>query len=85
MKHPVEPPNKGHFGANKNSVDLFSVERFSSLGGCKCIAGIILRPSAMSFLERFIVLCPYLGETTIIGSTVLRVSIKTNVKDIKEG
>ena len=28
----VEPPNKGHFGDNINSVDLFFVERFSSLG-----------------------------------------------------
>ena len=25
----------------------------------------------MSFVERFIILCPYLGESTIGGSTVL--------------
>ena len=25
----VEPLNKGHFGDNKNSADLFFVERFS--------------------------------------------------------
>ena len=40
----VEPPNKGHFGDSMNSADLFFVERFSSLGGSKCIVGIILGP-----------------------------------------
>ena len=40
----MEPPNKGHFGDNINSADLFFVERFSSLGGSKCIVGIILGP-----------------------------------------
>ena len=40
----VEPLNKGHFGDNINSADLFFVERFSSLGGSKCIVGIILGP-----------------------------------------
>ena len=48
------------------------VERFSSLRGSKCIVDIILGPQAVPFLERFIVLCPYLGESTIRGSTVLR-------------
>ena len=37
-----EPPNKGHFGDDINSADLFFVERFSSLGGSRCIVGIIL-------------------------------------------
>ena len=36
----VEPLNKGHFGDNMNSADLFFVERFSSLGS-KCIVGIV--------------------------------------------
>ena len=27
----------------------------------------------MSFVERFIILCPYLGESTIGGSTVLQI------------
>ena len=40
----VEPPNKGHFGDNINSADLFFVERFSSLGGSKCILGLTLGP-----------------------------------------
>ena len=38
----AEPPNKGHFGDHINSADSFFVERFSSLGGSKCILGIIL-------------------------------------------
>ena len=38
----VEPPNKGHFGGSINSADLSFVERFSSLGGSKCIVKIIL-------------------------------------------
>ena len=36
----VVPPNKGHFGGNKNLADLFLVERSSSLGGSKCFVGI---------------------------------------------
>ena len=31
----------------------------------------------MSFVERFITLCPYLGESTIGGSTVLYVDYHT--------
>ena len=38
----MEPLNKGHFGNNINSADLFSVERLPSLGGSKCMVGIIL-------------------------------------------
>ena len=59
-----EPPNKGHFGDDINSADLFFVER---LRGSKCIVGIILGPQVMSFVERFVILCPYLGESTIRG------------------
>ena len=40
----LEPPNKGHFGDDINSADLFFVERFSSLEGSKCIVKIILGP-----------------------------------------
>ena len=40
----MEPLNKGHFGDYTNSADLFFVERFSSLGGSKCIVGIIGPP-----------------------------------------
>ena len=36
----VELPNKGHFGDNINSADLFFEEKFSYLGGSKCIVGI---------------------------------------------
>ena len=44
MPAAVGSQNKGHFGDNINSSDLFFVERFSSLGGSKCIVGIILGP-----------------------------------------
>ena len=60
----MEPANKGHFEDNKYSADLFFVERFTSLGGSKCTAGNIPGPQAVSFVERFIVLCPYLKEST---------------------
>ena len=40
----VEGMNKGHFGDNTISADLFSAERYSSLGGSNCIVGIILGP-----------------------------------------
>ena len=38
----MEPPNKGHFGDNINSVVtvVSFVERLSSLGGSKCIRSI---------------------------------------------
>ena len=58
-----------------HSADLFFVERFSSLAGSKCIAGIILGPQVVSFVERFIILCPHLGESTIGGSTVFEIII----------
>ena len=45
-----------------DSADLSFVERFSSLGGSKCIVGIILGSSVVSFVERFVILCPYLEE-----------------------
>ena len=42
-----EPSNKGHFVDDINSIDLLFVERFSSLGGSKCIVetytGIVSR------------------------------------------
>ena len=49
---------------------LLFVRRLSSFGGSKCI-GTIRRiswgPQAVSFVERLIVLCPYLGESAIGG------------------
>ena len=54
-------------------LHLFFVRRVSSLGGAKCIKTIqriYFGLQAVSFVERFIVLCPYFGESTIRGSTV---------------
>ena len=31
VQYTEEPPNKGHFGDNINSADMFFVERLSSL------------------------------------------------------
>ena len=57
-----------------NSADLVFVERFSSLEGSKIIVGIILGPQVVSFVDRFIILCPYLGESTIGDFTVINSS-----------
>ena len=65
----VDPPNKGCLGEDINSADVFFVERLSSLGGSKCIVGIILGLKVMSFVGRLI-LCFYQGESTIAGFTV---------------
>ena len=62
----VEPPNKGHVGDNINSAVVSFVERLSSFGGSKCIRTI----GKQIFVERSIILCPYLGGSTIGGSTV---------------
>ena len=37
----------------------------------------------VSFVERFIILCPYLGETTIRGSTVYQVGTSTQQTSIQ--
>ena len=50
-----------------NLANLFFVERFSFLGGSKCIVGVILGLQVMSFVERFVILCPHSGESTIGG------------------
>ena len=66
----MDSPNRGHFGTT-----LFVLcEEVVLFGRLKCIRTIgkrIFGPQAVSFVERFIVLCPYLGESTIAGSTVV--------------
>ena len=51
MLHPAagEPPNKGHFGDDINSANLFFAERFFSLGVSKCIVVIPLYSSINLF------------------------------------
>ena len=68
----MEPPNIGHFGDDINSSDLFFLD-VVLFGGSKCIVEIIMGPQChvMSFVERFIILCPYMGESTIRGSTIV--------------
>ena len=69
----VKPPNKGHIGDNINSAVLSLIERLSSFRGSRCIKTIghvILGLRAVSFVERFIIQCPYFGGSTIRGSTV---------------
>ena len=64
-EHALEPLNKGHFWTGTISADLFFVKRLFSLGGSKRIVGIVLGPYFVSFVERFVILCPYSGESTI--------------------
>ena len=52
---------------------LLSARGFSPLRGSQCsrtVGRSYLEPQAVSLLERFIVLCSCLGESTIRGSTV---------------
>ena len=74
----IEALNKGDFVDNIHSADLFFIERLSSLGGSKCIAGTLLGSHVLSFVERFILLYPYLGESALRGITV-DVSLYDNV------
>ena len=70
----MEPPNKGHVGDNINSAVLSFIERLSSFRGSKCtktIGHVIFGTSTASFVQRFIIQCPYFGGSTIGGSTVL--------------
>ena len=67
----VEPPNKGHFGNDLNYI----ARKTSSIGRFQNIVGIILHlKSPISFVERYniIIMCPYLGKSTIRGSTVYK-------------
>ena len=72
----MEPLNKGHVEDNINSAILSFIERLSSFRGSKCtkiIGHTILGLRTVSYVERFIIQCPYFGGSTIGGSTVLLV------------
>ena len=65
----VEPPNKGHFGDNINSAVVSFVETL--FGNSKCIRTIYRETNFgtlpyVSFVERSIILCPYLGGFTVV-------------------
>ena len=66
----MEPLNKGHVGDNINSATLSFIERLSSFRGSKCTKTIGHGPRTVSFVERFIIQCPYFEGFTIGGSTV---------------
>ena len=74
IQYTVEPPNKGHIGDNINSAVVSFVEKLSSFGGSKCIRTIGKQVfgtlNCVLCIERSIILCPYLGGSTIGGSTV---------------
>ena len=71
----MEPLNKGHFGDSINSADLFFVERFSSLGGSKCYCRNYTGAISRVLCKRFVILCPYLGESTIGVFTVENIHV----------
>ena len=70
----MEPPRKGHFGTNINSSDL------SLYRGCPLLRGsnrIILigrdkfGDLVLSIVERYLIQCPFLGGSSLRGSTVV--------------
>ena len=67
----MEPKNKGRVGDNINSAVLSSIERLSSFSGPQCIKNVP-GPQAMSFIERFVIQCPYYRGSTIGGRVLLR-------------
>ena len=65
----MRPLNKGHFGMALcvlcKEVVLFEMFKMYVL---ELLGGNILLPQAVSFVERFVILCLYFGESTIRGS-----------------
>ena len=52
----------------------------SSLGSSKCMVGTILALQVVSFVERFIIPCPYLEESTIGGSVYAKLCMVLSEK-----
>ena len=69
----VEAPNIGHIWSDINSVDLFFVERFSSLGSSKSIVGILLGPKVVSLIEIHYTVS-LVGRSPIGGSFVIPIA-----------
>ena len=73
----VEPPRKGHFGTNINSSGLSPLYLYR---GCPLLRGsnrIILigrdkfGDLVSSIVERYLIQCPFLGGSSLRGSTVI--------------
>ena len=74
QSYAVEPPNKGHFGDDINSADLFFVERFSSWGGVKMYCRNYTGTVSLVLCREFYY--TYLGESTNEGSAVYPSSVE---------
>ena len=59
---PVEPLRKGHLG--EALYVLCKVQKTECIGTIKTV---FLGPQVVFFIERSIILCPYLGESTVGG------------------
>ena len=74
LDYTVEPLNKGHFGDNINSADVSFVERLSSLRRFKMYYNYreinFVTLTCVLCREVYYTVCPYLGGSTIGGSTV---------------
>ena len=75
----MEPPNKGHLGDNINSADVPFVERLSSLRRFKMYwdyreANFWDLELCPLYIERSIILCPYLGGSTVYYISSLQAS-----------
>ena len=64
----VEPLNSGHIGTSHSGVSAF-IERLSSLRRLKCTS-IIEGPRNVAIKERFFLLRPLFGVSTIRGATI---------------
>ena len=70
----VEPPNKGHFGANINSDVVSFVERLSSLRRFKkYVKQIFGTLTCVLCIERSIILCPYLSEVPLYSGAMINI------------
>ena len=68
----MKPPSNGHFGTNINSSGLSSLRGSNRIiligGGIKFVGDLVL-----SIVERYIIHCPFIGGSSVRGSTVFTI------------
>ena len=70
----MEPPNKGHVGGTTiiYSAVLSFVERLPSFRCSRIVGKQFL---GVLFVERSIILCPYLGGSTVVKYNIIMVNV----------
>ena len=77
----MESLNNRHFGTNINSSALSPVQRLSSLRYSNriiLIGGIKFGDLVLSIVERYLIQCPFLGVSSLRGSSLYNLMVSLN-------